>query len=151
MPSLADALPTPTGGDGASSVLPRRPDSGSTGGGLLAGGVVAVLAITAFVVVIVVVMSHLSEPKDAVSVITASGAVITGLTGAFFGVNVAHRAQGSLDTVQQTVQATTHGAQQASEDARRSNAATVAVVSALDMNNPDHLRAYNEAMRIMGA
>lgn len=126
-------------------MAPERASASSTA--LWISAIVVLAALFALVVIVtlciikVVQQSsdvNINGTTEAVSLITASGAILTGLVGTFFGVNVAHRAQNLTEGAQAEAQAATQQASRAADVAARNSAAAMAAMTALDPNNPAH-------------
>jgi hypothetical protein len=136
------------------TTAPGRGSTTSTA--LWISAVVVLAALSALVVIVIMCIvkvvqgdENMNGITEAVSLITASGAILTGLVGTFFGVNVAHRAQNLTEGAQAEAQAATQQASRAADIASRNSAAAMAAMSALDPNNPAHREVISRVERFL--
>jgi hypothetical protein len=133
------------------TMAPERGSTTSTP--LWISALVVLAALCALVVIVTLCIIKVVQGDDgnmeAVSLITASGAILTGLVGTFFGVNVAHRAQSLTEGAQAEAQAATQQASRAADVAARNSAAAMTAMTALDPNNPVHREVMGRMERLL--
>ncbi|HEY6747247.1 MAG TPA: hypothetical protein VI357_16205 [Mycobacteriales bacterium] len=113
-----------------------------------------VVALATLTVIVVLALSRIGASgadragaAETVSVITASGAILTGLVGAYFGVNVAHRAQTSVEGAQRVAQDASRQAEHTIDAMQRSSDAAITAAAALDPRDPAHQDVLTRLMR----
>jgi hypothetical protein len=127
---------------------PPAPNNSSTGS-WLPPALNAAIVIAGLVVLVVLVIAALDSlvtsgtsgktgASDAIALITAGGAVLTGLVGAYFGINVAHQSAAAAQAGQDS-------AHQVARAALSSQASAVVTAAALDPASDAAQKIINSA------